>query len=136
MFRRIAKQERRHFAYYFNQARERLANDEFAQRFVRFIVKKFYAPVGSGVKSPEEGAAQIARMFPGDRLFEVMGYIERRMAQLPGMADLGVCTEWAKGIQPLLPAAQRAPAFAALAASIDATRRSRRARSVSVRGSA
>ena len=116
MFKRIAKQERRHFAYYFNQARERLAGDEFAQKFVRFIVKRFYAPVGSGVKSEAEGAAQIARMFPGDRLFEVMGYIERRMAQLPGMEDLGVCTEWAKGIQPLLPAAQRAPAFAALAA--------------------
>jgi rubrerythrin len=116
MFKRIAKQERRHFAYYFNQARERLAADEFAQKFVRFIVKKFYAPVGSGVKSEAEGAAQVARMFPGDRLFEVMGYIERRMAQLPGMADLGVCTAWATRIQPLLPAAERAPQFAALAA--------------------
>jgi rubrerythrin len=119
MFKRIAKQERRHFAYYFNSARERLERDEFAQKFVRTIVKAFYAPVGSGVKTPAEGAAQVARMFPGDRLIEVMAYIERRMAQLPGMADLGVCTKWARGIQPLLPEGDRAPSWAAEAAATE-----------------
>jgi rubrerythrin len=112
MFKRIAKQERRHFAYYFNSARARLDHDPFAQKFVRTIVKSFYAPVGSGVKTPAEGAAQVARMFPGDRLVEVMAYIERRMAQLPGMQDLGVCTQWARGIQRMLPEADRAPAWA------------------------
>ena len=113
MFRRIAKQERRHFAYYFNSARERLAADPFAQKFVRAIVKAFYAPVGSGVKDEASSAAQVARMFPGDRIVTVMAYIERRMAQLPGMADLGVCTRWARQIQPLLPEGDRAPAWAA-----------------------
>jgi hypothetical protein len=117
LFRRIGKQERRHFAYYFNSARDRLAKDEFAQKFVRTVVKAFYAPVGSGVKTEAEGAAQIARMFPGDRLVEVMSYIERRMAQLPGMEELGVCTAWARSIQPLLPEACRAPAWATEAAA-------------------
>jgi hypothetical protein len=42
-----------------------------------------------------------------------MAYIERRMAQLPGMTDLGVCTRWAQQIQPLLPEGDRAPAWAA-----------------------
>jgi len=113
MFKRIAKQERRHFAYYFNAARERLEADPFAQKFVRAIVKAFYAPVGSGVKDEAASAAQVARMFPGDRIVTVMAYIERRMAQLPGMADLGVCTRWAQQIQPLLPEGDRAPAWAA-----------------------
>jgi hypothetical protein len=108
MFRRIAKQERRHFAYYFGQARDRLKDNKANQRYCRFIVKHFYAPVGSGVKSEAESAEMIARMFPGDRVMEVMSYIERRMAQLPGMAGLDACTRWAEKIQPMLPADLRA----------------------------
>ena len=107
LFRRIAKQERRHFAYYFGQAKDRLATRS-AQRYVRFIAEKFYAPVGSGVKTPAESAALVAGLFPGDRIFEVMQYIERRMAQLPGMEDLAVCSAWAAKIQPILPEEMRA----------------------------
>ena len=103
MFRRIAKQERRHFAYYFGQARERLADSPRNQKFCRAIVQKFYAPVGSGVKDEAQAAALVARLFPGDRIFEVTSYIERRMGQLPGMAGLDACTRWARRIQPILP---------------------------------
>ncbi len=110
MFRRIAKQERRHFAYYFNQARDRLADNKRNQRFCRYIVKKFYAPVGGGVKTDSEAAALVAGLFPGERIFEVMSYIEKRMAQLPGMAGLDACTKWAAKIQPMLPVELRAPA--------------------------
>jgi rubrerythrin len=107
LFRRIAKQERRHFAYYFNQARERLADHERNQKFCRYIVNRFYAPVGGGVKTDAEGARLVAQLFPGERIFEVMGYIERRMAQLPGMAGLDACTKWAEKIQPILPEQMR-----------------------------
>ncbi|HUJ62402.1 MAG TPA: hypothetical protein VLX92_28060 [Kofleriaceae bacterium] len=108
LFRRIAKQERRHFAYYFGQARERLA-DPRAARFCRAIVQRFYAPVGSGVKREGESAELVARLFPGARIFEVMRYIERRMGQLPGMAGLDACTRWAARIQPALPAPDAEP---------------------------
>ena len=108
MFKRIAKQERRHFAYYFGQARERLA-DPRAARFCRAIVQRFYAPVGSGVKDEAESALVVARLFPGEKIFEVMRYIERRMAQLPGMAGIDACTRWAARIQPVLPEPMRAP---------------------------
>lgn len=106
--RRIAKQERRHFAYYFNQAREKLAGRPFDQRFVKWIADKFYAPVGGGVKTDEEGARLVGQLFPGNRIFEVMGYIEKRMAQLPGMDDLHCATLWAARIQPILPPETRA----------------------------
>ncbi len=112
LFRRIAKQERRHFAYYFGQARDRLANNPANQRFCRFIAKHFYAPVGSGVKTEAESAELVARLFPNDRIIEVMSYIERRMAQLPGMAGLDACTRWAAKIQPMLPAELRATSIA------------------------
>jgi len=110
MFKRIAKQERRHFAYYFGQARDRLSNSKANQRFCKFIAQRFYTPVGSGIKTEVEIAAQLGRCFPGDRMFEVMSYIERRMAQLPGMAGLDSLTRYAAKVQPLLPADLRASA--------------------------
>jgi rubrerythrin len=106
--RRIAKQERRHFAYYFGQAKDRLEDRAGTQRFVRWIAKRFYAPVGGGVKTDADGARLVAQLFPGDRIFEVMGYIEKRMAQLPGMAGLDCCTRWAARVQPMLPPETRA----------------------------
>ena len=106
--RRIAKQERRHFAYYFGQARKKLDGQRWAQRFTRWIAKKFYAPVGGGVKTDEEGARLVAQLFPGDKIFEVMTYIEKRMAQLPGMDGLDCCTRWAAKVQPMLPPETRA----------------------------
>ncbi len=106
--RRIAKQERRHFAYYFGQARDKLAGRGFDQKFVMWIANKFYAPVGGGVKTDEEGARLVAQLFPGNRIFEVMGYIEKRMAQLPGMGELQCASRWAARIQPILPPETRA----------------------------
>ena len=49
MFKRIAKQERRHFAYYFNQARERLENERVRAE-VRALHRQevLRMPVGSG----------------------------------------------------------------------------------------
>ena len=101
--RRIAKQERRHYAYYFGQAKKKLDGRIGTQRFVRWVANKFYAPVGGGVKTDEEGAAIVAKLFPKDRIFEVMGYIEKKMALLPGMDGLDCATRWAARIQPMLP---------------------------------
>jgi rubrerythrin len=106
--RRIAKQERRHFAYYYGQAKKKLEGHSGAQRFTRWIAKQFYAPVGGGVKTDEEGARLVAQLFPGDKIFEVMSYIEKRMAQLPGMEGLDCCTRWAARVQPMLPPETRA----------------------------
>ena len=106
--RRIAKQERRHFAYYFNNAREKLEGQPFAQKFVRAIARGFYAPVGGGVKTDEEAARCVAGLFPQEKIFEVMSYIEKRMAQLPGMTGLDCCTLWAAKVQPMLPPETRA----------------------------
>ncbi|HVV84936.1 MAG TPA: ferritin-like domain-containing protein [Kofleriaceae bacterium] len=105
--RRIAKQERRHFAWYHEAARELLDGDRFAQRMVRFIFERAWTPVGSGVKSPAERAAQIARLFPGQRLYQVFGAVDRRMAALPGLAGFDVCSRFADDMQAMLPADAR-----------------------------
>ena len=93
--RRIAKQERRHFAYYFGQAKKKLEGQPKTQRFVRLIANQFYAPVGGGVKTDAEGAQLVAKLFPKDRIFEVMGYIEKKMALLPVMEGLDCASRWA-----------------------------------------
>ncbi len=106
--RRIAKQERRHFAYYFGQAKKKLEGQPKTQRFVRMIANQFYAPVGGGVKTDAEGAQLVAKLFPKDRIFEVMGYIEKKMALLPGMDGLDCASRWAAKVQPMLPSETRA----------------------------
>jgi rubrerythrin len=118
--RRIAKQERRHFAYYFGQAKDRLSGRPGTQKFVRWIANQFYAPVGGGVKTDAEGAQLVAQLFPRERIFEVMSYIEKKMALLPGMAGLDCCTAWATRIQPMLPAETRATS---LSSQHEATRK-------------
>jgi hypothetical protein len=115
--RRIAKQERRHFAYYHGQARKKLDGKRWAQRFTRWIAKHFYAPVGNGVKTDAEGARLVAQLFPGDRIFEVMSYVQKRMAQLPGMDGLDCCTRWAAKVQPMLPPETRANSIPLLSAA-------------------
>lgn len=113
MCKRIAKQERRHFAYYFNQARDRLDGHPLHQKFVRGMANAFYAPAGGGVKTDEEAARCVAGLFPNEKIFEVMGYIEKRLAQLPGMDGLDCCTLWANKVQPMLPPETRAKPAAA-----------------------
>jgi len=93
--RRIAKQERRHFAYYYNQARDRLEGKPLTQRLVRWIVQTMWTPVGNGVKTPIEAARRAERLFPGPRFAEVLGVIDRRIGALPGMAGLDACRSWA-----------------------------------------
>lgn len=106
--RRIGKQERRHFAYYFAAAKERLEGQPVAQTLVRTIFDRNWNPVGSGVKSPAEHAEMIARIFPGQRIVEVLAHIDERMATLPGLAGLDCCVRWARRVQPLLPPEARA----------------------------
>lgn len=106
--RRIAKQERRHFAFYHASARERLSGDPFAQRFVRFVLDRNWNPLGSGVKTPAEHAAMVANILPGPRLMDVLARIDAKMATLPGLEGLDCCRAWGRGIQPLLPEWARA----------------------------
>lgn len=101
--RRIGKQERRHFAWYYESARELLEGDRIAQRVTRLIFERNWTPVGSGVKSPAQIAEQFARMFPGQRIYQVLGTIDRRMSALPGMNGFDVCSRYADRIQSMLP---------------------------------
>lgn len=112
LFRRIAKQERRHYAYYYTSARERLEGFPAGQRLVRFIFETNFNPVGSGLKSPEEQARFLSNIFPRHRLFEAFGEVDDRLAALPGLSGLRVATAYAQRVQPMLePDARWSPAL-------------------------
>lgn len=93
--RRIAKQERRHFAWYFNSARERLASSPRAQKSARFILKHVWSPVGAGVKKEEDVIRLYNLVFPERRGEEIAREIDDILESLPGMQNLNLMTRFA-----------------------------------------
>ena len=85
---RIARQERRHFAWYYHTAHERLERSGTARRLTRFAFDRFWAPVGAAVKGDEEAAAVVAALFPGSALNRVAEELAARIGALPGMAGV------------------------------------------------
>jgi hypothetical protein len=85
---RIFKDERRHFAFYYNQARHRLEGNVRAQRLVRWTLDRFWEPVGSGVRPQEETDFVILELF-GDREGRgVLIEMENELSKLPGFGGM------------------------------------------------
>lgn len=85
MLGRLAKDERRHFAFYYNKARRQLVHP-YAQKLTTFVLKKFWLPVGAGLK-PDEEVSFISRFVLGDaRGATVAARIDATIAKLPGLA--------------------------------------------------
>jgi len=87
---RIARQERRHFAWYYDTARERLSDSRAAQRLTRLALSCLWTPVGAAVKGTAESARVMATLFPGDRAERVARELDRRMGDLPGLAGVSL----------------------------------------------
>jgi hypothetical protein len=85
---RIIKDERRHFAFYFNSAKEWLTGSEQAQRFDRWMLEKAWVPVGKGVKTPEEVDALALYLFDDEQGEEELLAIDEKIGKLPGLAGI------------------------------------------------
>jgi len=96
--RRIAKQERRHFAWYFNSARERLGRSPRAQTTTRFILKHVWSPVGAGVKKEKDVTRLYNLLFPAKRGLEVAREIDSNIESLPGLEGLELMTRFAQEV--------------------------------------
>ena len=82
--RRLAKDERRHFAFYYNKAHLTLAPRN-AQRLTNFVIRNFWLPVGGGVK-PEGEVDWILSFLLGDpKGAEIATRIDQTIAKLPGL---------------------------------------------------
>lgn len=86
---RIAKQERRHFAWYFNNAAALLERSPRAQRLTRTLLRLNWVPVGAGIHKPEEVQRLFRVLFyPRDDAREVIRGIDAKLASLPGLGEL------------------------------------------------
>jgi rubrerythrin len=85
---RIARQERRHFAWYFNNAREMLESSPTAQRLTRKLLELNWVPVGAGVKSREEVNRLFSILFPGQWGKKLVREVDARIGALPGLEGI------------------------------------------------
>ncbi|MFN2453059.1 MAG: acyl-ACP desaturase [Pyrinomonadaceae bacterium] len=89
ILRAVAQEESIHSQFYWHIARLRLQESPFSQSIARFIIDKFWTPVGQGTKPRNETNYLIATLFKGVKgvdFFDKM--VNRRVEQLPGFNDL------------------------------------------------
>jgi rubrerythrin len=84
ILRRLAKDERRHFSFYYNKAKIEL-QERAAQRLTTFVIKHFWLPVGGGVKSDEEVSWILNYILNGPEGETVARRIDETIAKLPGL---------------------------------------------------
>jgi hypothetical protein len=90
---RIIRDESRHFFFYYKQAERRLAEPRVA-RAVRFIIERFWAPVGSGVQPAAELRFLGATLLAGPEGEAAARKIDDTICRLPGMADVPLLCAW------------------------------------------
>ena len=91
---RIARDESRHFGFYFEQARRQTAASARTRRAVRAFVETFWAPVGSGVRPYGEVAALAGTLFSGDDGRAAARRIDRTIQRLPGFDGVPLVEAW------------------------------------------
>lgn len=80
---RLAKDERRHFSFYYNKAKTELRGRN-AQRLATFIMKRFWLPVGGGVKPDAEVNWILKYILQGPEGEVIPRRIDETIAKLPG----------------------------------------------------
>jgi len=93
---RIIKDERRHFAFYFNQAQIRL-RPVAAQRLTSFLLRRFWTPVGVTVRGDESMRRVCAFMFPDDAGLGALGKLDSTIRTLPGLDWFDLGRRYAEG---------------------------------------
>lgn len=83
---RIVKDERRHFAFYSNQAERRLADSPSMQRITRWTMDRLWRPVGVGTMPAAESDFTAWLLFRDGPGQAAMREVDATISQLPGMA--------------------------------------------------
>ena len=92
VLQRIIKDERRHFSFYYNKARTALEASR-AQRLTTLLLKKFWTPVGSGIKHDPEVDWMVHFVFGDVPGAGVARRIDSTIGRLPGLAWFNLLTE-------------------------------------------
>ncbi len=83
----IIQEESIHSSFYWNVARVKLAEAKFSRSLARFIVGRFWSPVGHGAKAETETKYLMATLFHGQHGIELFkSKVANRIERLPGFA--------------------------------------------------
>ena len=93
LLRRIMRQEGRHIDFYVTQARAQLTSSRAARVLTRFALRRFWRPVGSGVKPRSEVAFLVRHLFSGTDGASIAARIDRRVSALPGVYGLSIVSD-------------------------------------------
>lgn len=89
LLRAIAREEAMHSFYYWSVARIKLARSGWSRQMAKFMIERFWSPVGEGAKRKEDTDVVIRTLFPGaDGVRHMHERVTRRIAQLPGLEKL------------------------------------------------
>jgi hypothetical protein len=94
---RIIKDERRHFAFYYNSSKEWLSDNVGAQRLDRFMIDRIWVPVGQGVKTQEEVDALGLYLFDDEQGEAELQALDEKIGKLPGMAGVKLMSRALEG---------------------------------------
>lgn len=99
ILRAVMREESVHTQFYWQIAKLELQNSAFARKLARFVIDKFWVPVGQGIKSVSDANNTVTTLF-GDAsgLETVDKRITRRMEQLPGFSALSAINDKIAGI--------------------------------------
>ena len=86
LLRRVARDESRHFAFYYYKAFQGLKDKPSAQRLTTFLLKRFWTPVGEGVKPRSETDFLLRALFDGPEGRDSIERIDRTLSRLPGLS--------------------------------------------------
>lgn len=90
----IIQEESIHSSFYWNVARVKLSQAKFSRDLARFIVGKFWTPVGQGAKPAQETNYVISTLFSGPSGLEFFKRtVSNRIERLPGFAGFTALTE-------------------------------------------
>jgi hypothetical protein len=88
LLRRIMRQEGRHIDFYALGARQRLAASATARRLTRFALRRYWAPVGTGVMPDPEVKFLADHLFGDAEGIAAAQRIDRAVGRLPGLEGL------------------------------------------------
>ncbi len=90
----IIQEESLHSNFYWNVARVKLKQAKFSRDLARFIVSRFWAPVGQGPKPIPETHYVLSTLFHGAKGLEFFDRtVASRIARLPGFAGFTALSE-------------------------------------------
>jgi hypothetical protein len=83
----IIQEESIHTSFYWHVARVKLQEAKFSRNLARFVISKFWSPVGQGAKRKHETNYVVATLFQGEKGIEIFQRtVESRISRLPGFS--------------------------------------------------